>query len=336
MGQPLARSLVAMVALVAASRSQASVWADNFQFGVQGWTLFTDVREGETHTYALTHNTADGKPAAGCAQVTGDFVPGLEGRYFGMERTIAVPGNSASVSFNFRATSGSVAATNYFYEILDGNGVTQVRYDYRYEFATDSTWLSYTSPVLPVHNGQLTLRVGLQDLWASRHNHIIRLDQVVITYGDGRANGQPCLTPTECLNGYCVDGVCCDKACQGSCEACTLRMGATANGTCIPKGPSILCRRPTDACDAAEYCNGTDAECPADRVAASGVTCRSAFGACDVAESCDGRAMSCPADTFRPAGHVCRPAVSSCDAPESCTGTDRFCPDDAVIPGCGG
>lgn len=38
--------------------------------------------------------------------------------------------------------------------------------------------------------------------------------------GDGCEIGDPCSTPQSCASGFCVDGVCCDTACDGTCERC--------------------------------------------------------------------------------------------------------------------
>lgn len=48
--------------------------------------------------------------------------------------------------------------------------------------------------------------------------------------------GQPCKAPSDCLdNMACADGVCCNRACTGTCEACDV---ASALGTCtvLPAG----------------------------------------------------------------------------------------------------
>ena len=34
------------------------------------------------------------------------------------------------------------------------------------------------------------------------------------------SQADPCTTGEECLSGYCADGVCCDEACTGQCQAC--------------------------------------------------------------------------------------------------------------------
>lgn len=48
--------------------------------------------------------------------------------------------------------------------------------------------------------------------------------------GSGIANGQGCQAGTECASGFCVDGVCCDSACDGVCESCA----APTPGECSP------------------------------------------------------------------------------------------------------
>jgi len=45
------------------------------------------------------------------------------------------------------------------------------------------------------------------------------------------AKGQACTIAIDCASSLCVDGVCCDKACTGSCEACDV---SGALGTCSP------------------------------------------------------------------------------------------------------
>lgn len=53
-------------------------------------------------------------------------------------------------------------------------------------------------------------------------------------YVYGKAIGEPCAGSFECGNKYCVDGYCCNEACDdvGSCNACARSRGAVANGTC--------------------------------------------------------------------------------------------------------
>jgi hypothetical protein len=61
---------------------------------------------------------------------------------------------------------------------------------------------------------------------------------------DCKANGQSCTSDSECLSGFCVDDVCCDTACTGGCEVCSLAAGGSSDGTC-----TILNHPPTANAD---------------------------------------------------------------------------------------
>ncbi|MEQ9318318.1 MAG: hypothetical protein RIF41_04130, partial [Polyangiaceae bacterium] len=72
-------------------------------------------------------------------------------------------------------------------------------------------------------------------------------------------NGAPCSAPSQCLSGFCVDGVCCGTACTGSCEACSAAKNGGTNGTCgpVPAGqdPDGEC---AGVCDGALACVACD------------------------------------------------------------------------------
>ena len=53
------------------------------------------------------------------------------------------------------------------------------------------------------------------------------VDALVILGGNGGA----CTSASNCNNGHCVDGVCCDQPCSGTCESCKV---AGSIGTCSP------------------------------------------------------------------------------------------------------
>jgi hypothetical protein len=57
--------------------------------------------------------------------------------------------------------------------------------------------------------------------------------------------GTACAAPAECPTGFCVDGVCCNTACDGTCAVCARASGAAVNGTCttLPEGPNGVCER---------------------------------------------------------------------------------------------
>ncbi|NUQ72143.1 MAG: hypothetical protein HUU21_00995 [Polyangiaceae bacterium] len=56
----------------------------------------------------------------------------------------------------------------------------------------------------------------------------------------------PCKSPSDCLSGYCADGVCCNEACEaGPCDACSETAGSAQDGVC-----TILDGSPCDDKDA--------------------------------------------------------------------------------------
>jgi cysteine-rich repeat protein len=130
----------------------------------------------------------------------------------------------------------------------------------------------------------------------------------------GACCGNGSVEPGEqCDDGNLTDGDCCSSSCE-------LEPATTA------------CRRAADACDVAEFCTGTSADCPANGFQASGFSCRGAIGPCDEAEVCTGTGAACPADALKPATAECRNARGTCDFAETCTGTSPFCPLDVMKP----
>lgn len=171
-------------------------------------------------------------------------------------------------------------------------------------------------------------------------------------------DGTACTDGAECAAGNCIDGVCCESACDGTCEACVAALtggtdgecstvlaadpedeceatgcqsGACGSGACELLPASTVCRAAAAACDVAEVCDGVSPLCPTDAVASEGTTCRPVAGDCDVAEVCDGGSTDCPVDGFS-AGTVCRSVAGACDLSESCSGTSPVCPADAFSP----
>lgn len=124
------------------------------------------------------------------------------------------------------------------------------------------------------------------------------------------AKAAACTKNTDCVTGFCADGVCCDTACTGQCEACdaagsvgtcTAVTGAPhgARTACVAAGTGVCAR----ACDGKDrtQCNfgGKTVEC-------SAATC--AAGTATAASTCDG-AGNCPT-----------PTKTDC-APYACGGT---------------
>jgi hypothetical protein len=146
----------------------------------------------------------------------------------------------------------------------------------------------------------------------------------------------------ECTSAACVDGLCCDKACNGTCEACTaaLKQSGVADGTCGPIKDGIDPRSECDSsgvlCGADGQCNGTGA-C---RLATpTGVSCSSDGKVCDGLGACTVPPATCDGD------HIARKADGTTEdcTPYKCdsNGTCRSAPpagvgcssiDDCVAP----
>lgn len=129
--------------------------------------------------------------------------------------------------------------------------------------------------------------------------------------------GGDCLDIAACRlcasAGGCVDGVCCNSACSGSCNACSVTAGATVNGTCANVAPGGT---GNPSCGGT-VCSGTSASCP--------TTCVSDAGCapthyCDQNQTCQLR---------KPQGSACN------DAPgQDCFGAGcRVCASAACTDG---
>jgi hypothetical protein len=176
-----------------------------------------------------------------------------------------------------------------------------------------------------------------------------------------RENGAVCARGTECESQLCIDGVCCDDACGGQCEACNL---PESLGTCrpvdgAPRGGRSPCATDGSACGG--RCDGIDGDtcaypaedttCRQPRcrngVATQGATCDGA-GACPAeqlvtcapfacgAVSClgdCGSILDCAAGLYCASG-VCRPKLT---AGEACGANDQcgsgFCVDGVCCDG---
>ena len=115
-------------------------------------------------------------------------------------------------------------------------------------------------------------------------------------------NGQPCGSSGDCLTNNCpaADGVCCNTACSGTCQACSGAKTGGANGTC---GNVTNLTDPDNECLLTTSCNGSGAcnklpngsactqngECNSNVCNGDGVCCNNACGgtcqACNLAGS---------------------------------------------------
>lgn len=67
-------------------------------------------------------------------------------------------------------------------------------------------------------------------------------------------NGFNCTGNEECLSGYCVDDVCCNSACNSTCESCLSNHTGQLNGEC---SFIIADTDPNEECSETHVCNGT-------------------------------------------------------------------------------
>jgi hypothetical protein len=139
------------------------------------------------------------------------------------------------------------------------------------------------------------------------------------------ANGTSCTAGEQCLSGSCVDGVCCDRACGGQCEACDL---AGHVGTCTtltsgaPHGARPACSGTAVGTTCGSQCAGTSATacsyptktapCSAN-ACASGIETHASF--CDGAGKCNDVARSCGAFVCDGTGVACK---TVCTTPSDC------------------
>jgi hypothetical protein len=111
----------------------------------------------------------------------------------------------------------------------------------------------------------------------------------------GQTGGATAGLCRECTSGFCVDGVCCNSACNGLCQACTasLKQSGSSDGTCDNAQAQTNPHRDTCATDAPSTC-GNDGQC-------------NGLGACSpvypAGTSCG--ASSCDTTTNRAVGKVC-------------------------------
>jgi MYXO-CTERM domain-containing protein len=93
--------------------------------------------------------------------------------------------------------------------------------------------------------------------------------------------GEACGDGPACASGFCVDGVCCNDACDegiNACRACSVAAGATVDGTCITLADGA-------ACDDGDLC--TASSCSAGVCNIDSLVECSASGECTEPVACD-------------------------------------------------
>jgi uncharacterized repeat protein (TIGR01451 family)/uncharacterized protein (TIGR03382 family) len=146
----------------------------------------------------------------------------------------------------------------------------------------------------------------------------------VFTKRPGTDWGGACTTDSECSTGFCADGVCCDTACDGQCEACNAAGGV---GTCnavtgAPRGDRPACA--ADGTECGGVCDGTQRDTcayPGEAVQCGTPSCSA--GVATTAGTCNG-AGACASETLSCGAYAC--GEVACLA--ACT-TDDQCADNA-------
>ena len=127
------------------------------------------------------------------------------------------------------------------------------------------------------------------------------------------SNGDGCSAASECKSGFCADGVCCDTACQGSCQACVASKSAGVDGRCraVPVGndPDDECTADSaNTCGRTGVCSGMNS-CA---LAPSGMACGDA--------TCTGSTLS-PRPRCNGSGTCTKPATEPCPGNLTCSTT---------------
>ena len=131
----------------------------------------------------------------------------------------------------------------------------------------------------------------------------------------GGMNGQACSCDNDCQSQFCVDGVCCNTACVGTCMACNVQ-GSPGICSFVPAGGAP---RATTECPMSDVSTcGLDGTCDgagACRNHVAGTTCQP--GSCSDGsvvgvDVCDGRGRCKPGPTTVCAPFNCDPATQAC------------------------
>ncbi|HVW25127.1 MAG TPA: kelch repeat-containing protein [Polyangiaceae bacterium] len=146
------------------------------------------------------------------------------------------------------------------------------------------------------------------------------------------ANGATCKTGTTCGSGFCVDGVCCDTACDTSCNGCVRTATGKADGTCAValagQDPHGDCKddgapscKMDGLCDGKGACESYASSRCTPNACKTNDDCTSGFCAdgvcCDTA--CDGKCEACTKAKKGSGGDgTCGPVAKSTDPDGDC------------------
>ncbi|MEL6339931.1 MAG: MopE-related protein [Myxococcota bacterium] len=150
-----------------------------------------------------------------------------------------------------------------------------------------------------------------------------------------RAQGSVCTSGSQCQNGRCFDGFCCDQECDEACEACSAALStSTSNGVCAELAAFGPDTSPTTTCGGSTGCSGSDCVCQPgtgnclDRAGSCSVNTDCPSGICVEGQccdrACDGLCESCVSTLTGVESGTCAPIANGPDTQPSalCSGND--------------
>jgi len=133
-------------------------------------------------------------------------------------------------------------------------------------------------------------------------------------------NGQPCSTNNECFSQACIDLVCCENACLGTCRACSNTKTNQPNGTCAPIASNS---DPDNECVGLTVCDGVGSctKLPNGATCSAGTECTSNFCVDNVCceNSCTGSCKACTAAKTGGVDGTCGNVAADTDPDSECT-----------------
>jgi hypothetical protein len=130
-------------------------------------------------------------------------------------------------------------------------------------------------------------------------------------------NGAACSQASQCQSGFCVDGVCCNTACSGLCQACSNAKTGSANGTCAN---ITINTDPDNECSGGASCSG--GACTQGATCMTGSGCASGFcvdGFC-CNSACSGLCQACSNAKTGGANGTCANVTVNTDPDNECSG----------------
>jgi MYXO-CTERM domain-containing protein len=189
---------------------------------------------------------------------------GAWGDGFGYSVSLSVDGSRALIGAHYDATTRGTDAGSAYVFVRSGSTWSQ---EAKLEASDGEDYDQFgTSVSLSADGSRALVGADFHDTTRGRNAGS------AYVFGLVKTNGEPCSMGSECASGYCVDGVCCDSPCGGGspsdCQACSMRAGASGDGTCGPLvatvARTVTCRPAVSSCDLAETCVEGSTSCPED------------------------------------------------------------------------